>query len=163
MVTSCQTKRALKNQPGEAAPRGGQRLNLEKDIGNFNVPWPDAEWWGKLPSNIFSHKLIHHCFCWSHLCMCCAFMIFCFNQVAVVRTTVFPHRQESFVHPTDHELFESWICMPRGTKCDIVFDIRYLIAPQTDIKILSPCPFLTWTFCFSSWGDLRLCQRHSES
>ena len=24
----------------QAAPRGGQGLNLEKDIGNFNVPWP---------------------------------------------------------------------------------------------------------------------------
>ena len=24
----------------QAAPRGGQRLNLEKDIGNFNVPGP---------------------------------------------------------------------------------------------------------------------------
>ena len=69
-ITTCQTKRALKNQPCEAAPRGGQRLNLEKDIGNFNVPWPHARWWGKLRSNNFSHKLINHGFLWWYLCIC---------------------------------------------------------------------------------------------
>ena len=124
----------LKTQPCEAAPRGGQRLNLEKDIGNFNVPWPDAQWWGKLPPTIFDAKSDTFVFFGDF--GACVFMSFCFNQESVVRM----YRPGAQIVAT---FFSS--------------------TADGDIKILSPCLFLTVTFCFSSWGDLRLCQRHSKS
>ena len=106
----------------------------------------------------FSNKLLNHCFLWWYLCIC-VHELFVSIKYQSSGLLFFPHRQESFVHPTDHELFESSVCRPSGTKYDNVF----IVLQRETSRSYHPALFSPVTFCFSSWGDLRLCQRHSKS